>query len=147
MDRLALIALALAKRGGGGGSNISPYASDPAMDGTASAGSSDDYARGDHVHPTDTSRAAATDLAAKADKPKYTTLTLAVADWQTSGNAYACSKTVTGMTATSIVWLSYSDTETEFSEAQSANTLTFTVGALPSAAITVDVSFIEGVSL
>lgn len=30
----------------------------PSMDGTASAGSSDNYARGDHVHPTDTSRAA-----------------------------------------------------------------------------------------
>ena len=34
-----------------------PYGSAPAMDGTASAGESDDYARGDHVHPTDTSRA------------------------------------------------------------------------------------------
>lgn len=34
----------------------SPYTSSPAMDGTASAGSSDDYSRGDHVHPTDTSR-------------------------------------------------------------------------------------------
>ena len=39
-------------------SPMSPYTSDPAMDGTASAGSSNDYARGDHVHPTDTSRAA-----------------------------------------------------------------------------------------
>lgn len=42
----------------GGGSGPSPYASNPAMDGTASPGSSDDYARGDHVHPTDTSRQA-----------------------------------------------------------------------------------------
>lgn len=41
-----------------GGSSVSPYTSNPAMDGTASAGSSDNYARGDHVHPTDTSRAA-----------------------------------------------------------------------------------------
>lgn len=39
-----------------GGGSLSPYASNPAMDGTASAGTSDDYARGDHVHPTDTSR-------------------------------------------------------------------------------------------
>lgn len=31
----------------------------PAMDGTASAGSSDTAARGDHVHPTDTSRQSA----------------------------------------------------------------------------------------
>ena len=40
----------------------------PAMDGTASRGSSDNFARADHVHPTDTSRAAASDLANKADK-------------------------------------------------------------------------------
>lgn len=40
-------------------SGVSPYTSNPSMDGTASAGSSDLYARGDHVHPTDTSRAAA----------------------------------------------------------------------------------------
>ena len=33
------------------------YALNPAMDGTASAGSSNSPARGDHVHPTDTSRA------------------------------------------------------------------------------------------
>lgn len=36
---------------------VSPYTSDPEMDGTASAGSSSLYAKGDHVHPTDTSRA------------------------------------------------------------------------------------------
>lgn len=37
----------------------SPSSTAPAMDGTASAGSSTDYARADHVHPTDTGRAAA----------------------------------------------------------------------------------------
>lgn len=44
--------------GGGGGEGPEPYTSSPAMDGSASAGSSAKYARGDHVHPTDTSRAA-----------------------------------------------------------------------------------------
>ena len=39
------------------------YTSDPAMDGTASPGVSTSWARGDHVHPSDTSRAAAADLA------------------------------------------------------------------------------------
>ena len=34
----------------------SAYASNPEMDGTASPGSSGSWARGDHVHPTDTSR-------------------------------------------------------------------------------------------
>lgn len=41
----------------------------PSMDGTASAGSATTYARADHVHPTDTSRAAASDLAAKITAP------------------------------------------------------------------------------
>ena len=40
----------------------SAYTSNPAMDGTASAGSSTKWAKGDHVHPTDTSRASASDL-------------------------------------------------------------------------------------
>lgn len=35
----------------GGGSSPSPYTSNPAALGTASPGSSDNYARGDHVHP------------------------------------------------------------------------------------------------
>ena len=35
-----------------------PYTSAPAMDGTASAGSSTKWAKGDHVHPSDTSREA-----------------------------------------------------------------------------------------
>ena len=39
------------------------YTSDPEMDGTASPGSSANYARGDHVHPIDTSRAAKSDVA------------------------------------------------------------------------------------
>ena len=34
----------------------------PAMDGTGSAGSSSNYSRADHVHPTDTSRAAASSV-------------------------------------------------------------------------------------
>lgn len=42
----------------------------PLMDGTASAGSSAAFARGDHRHPTDTSRAAASDLTAEIDRAK-----------------------------------------------------------------------------
>lgn len=36
---------------------VSPATTNPVMDGTAAVGSSDKYARADHVHPTDTSRA------------------------------------------------------------------------------------------
>ena len=49
-----------------------PSDNDPEMDGTASAGSSDDYARADHIHPKDTTKANVTDvetaLATKVDK-------------------------------------------------------------------------------
>lgn len=44
---------------GGGGGGPSPSASNPEMDGTAAPGTALTYARGDHVHPTDTTRAAA----------------------------------------------------------------------------------------
>lgn len=39
---------------------VSPSSTTPAMDGTAAVGTETTYARGDHVHPTDTSRAAST---------------------------------------------------------------------------------------
>ena len=41
---------------------VSPSVSNPLMDGTASAGSSNLYSRGDHVHPSDTSRASKEEL-------------------------------------------------------------------------------------
>ena len=41
------------------GSNVEPATDAPLMDGTAAVGSSTKYAREDHVHPTDTSRAPA----------------------------------------------------------------------------------------
>ena len=41
---------------------VSPYTSAPLMDGTASPGSQNLYARGDHVHPSDTSRASKEEL-------------------------------------------------------------------------------------
>lgn len=41
-----------------------PATNTPNMDGVGSAGSSISYSRGDHTHPTDTSRASASDLAA-----------------------------------------------------------------------------------
>lgn len=43
----------------------SPSTAAPAMDGTAAAGTSTDYARADHVHPSDTSRANLENIAYK----------------------------------------------------------------------------------
>lgn len=43
--------------GGGGGSAVDPATATPLMDGTAAVGTSTKYAREDHRHPTDTTRA------------------------------------------------------------------------------------------
>lgn len=51
----SVLSWATVQGGGGGGT---PYDSNPEMDGIADPGSSNDYSRGDHVHPTDTSRQA-----------------------------------------------------------------------------------------
>lgn len=63
-------------RASGGGGGPEPSTSLPLMDGSASAGAADTYARGDHVHPVDTSRAPAattvTDVAYDAANKKIT---------------------------------------------------------------------------
>lgn len=92
--------------------------------GTAAIGTSKQFSRKDHVHPLPL---------------KSTTLTLATTDW----SSQSCSKTVTGMTATAVVWLEYSDPTTEFTCVQSANTLTFTCDVVPSADVSVKVAFME----
>lgn len=59
-----------------GNNSIPSPASDsdglPIMDGTASRGDSINYARADHVHPSDTSRAAVTDVLTKTNTTSYT---------------------------------------------------------------------------
>lgn len=52
--------------GGGGGGGASPSTTTPTMNGTAAVGTETAYSRGDHVHPTDTSRA-------PIDNPEFTT--------------------------------------------------------------------------
>lgn len=66
---------------GGALSSPSPSVTTPLMDGEASTGLEFAYSRGDHVHPTDTSRASASDLVAlqttvgnKADSSTVTAL-------------------------------------------------------------------------
>ena len=53
----------LVKSGGVYDAIPSPSSATPNMDGTGAAGSSTDYSRADHVHPSDTSKADAEDVA------------------------------------------------------------------------------------
>lgn len=80
----------------------SASSSTPAMDGTAAVGSSTAYARADHVHPTDTSRAAVADLAAKADKVTEATVstTGAVTQALDAGKIYHFTGELTALTVT-----------------------------------------------
>lgn len=71
------------------------------------------------------------------------TITIAVSDW----NNGSCTKTVTGMTADALVFVKYSDTETEFTETQGANSMTFTAATTPSEAVTVDVAWFKEASV
>ena len=100
----------------------------PAALGAAAIGTSVFYSRADHRHPLPL---------------KYTTLTIATTDW----SSLSCTKTVTGMTSTAIVWLEYSDTTTAFTCTQGTDSLTFGCDATPSASVTVKVAFMEGISL
>lgn len=54
---LTVVSGAWAAATGGGGSSPSPATANPLMDGTAAVGTSDKYAREDHVHPSDTTKA------------------------------------------------------------------------------------------
>ena len=66
-----------------------------------------------------------------------TTLTIETSEWTNN----SVSKTVSGMTATALVFVEFSDTTTDYTVAQSTNTLTFTASAAPSSQITVKVGF------
>lgn len=57
-----------------------PSNTTPKVDGTAAVGTETDYARGDHVHPTDTSRASATDVTTLQTKVGTATLNTTAQD-------------------------------------------------------------------
>lgn len=58
------------------GTHVSYSTTAPVMDGTASAGSASTVARSDHKHPTDTSRASASDLTSEISRAKAAETTL-----------------------------------------------------------------------
>ena len=68
------------------GSAGEPATANPLMDGTAAVGTSTKYSREDHVHPTDTSRASATDLSTLSGSFKAFTITLLSNQWLDTGN-------------------------------------------------------------
>lgn len=66
----------------------SAYASTPAMDGVGSAGSSTAWAKGDHVHPSDTSKASLTDLPYAMVTPGEWEFSGVPSGWEITGISY-----------------------------------------------------------
>ena len=131
----------------------SPYASSPAMNGAASAGVSANFSRGDHVHPSDTSRVPTTrTVNGKALSSNITlnptdvgfvtkSATIQVGNW--SGTTATIS--VSGVTATNNVVVSPAPTSMDYyglfgvrCVSQAEGQLTFGADNQPNVAITVN---------
>lgn len=68
------------------------------------------------------------------------TITIAVSDWNYKGS---CTKIVTGMTADALGFVKYSDDETDFTETQGEDSITFTADPTPSEAVTAYVAWFK----
>lgn len=137
---------------------LGAYNSTPNMDGTGSAGSSGLFARGDHRHPSDTSRVPITrTVNGKALSSNITlapsdigissvAVSIPVSSWSNSTATVA----VSGVTTSNTVVVSPAPASvTDWSyngitcSAQGTNTLTFTCSRTPASAISVNVIIIN----
>lgn len=66
----------------------------PVMDGTAAVGAATKYAREDHIHPTDTSRAAASAIPVAATAAEFIANTLGTGKMVTPGTAWAAAAAI-----------------------------------------------------
>ena len=120
-----------------GATKNTPSSTAPLVDGTASAGSSTDYARADHVHPTDTSRAAASDLTDHVDD---TTVHVTSAE-RTSWNAKADESDLTSHTSDTTAHVTQAE-RTAWDAKASTDTATMSANGLMSAS---DKSKLDGI--
>lgn len=110
----------------------------PLMDGTAAVGSSTKYAREDHVHPTDTSRAT------KADFTSFT-ITLASASWssnaQTVSNAnFIASGYAYIVSPASASFSDYGSSQIYADDVTTDGSMTFHCTSAPSSNLTVNIA-------
>lgn len=135
-----------------------PYTSTPAMDGVGSAGSVMYFSRGDHVHPSDTSRVPTTrTVNGKALSSNVTlspsdvgvvstSVTIEVSSWSGTTATVA----VSGVTATNTVIVTPAPSSIDnyvsrgvICTAQATNELTFTCETTPASALSVNVVIIS----
>lgn len=131
----------------------SAYTSNPTMNGTASAGVSASFSRGDHVHPSDTSRvptgrkvnnkALSSDITLNPTDIGFVTKSATIQAGNWSGTTATIA--VTGVTASNNVVVSPAPTSMDYyglfgvrCVSQGAGTLTFGADNQPNVAITVN---------
>lgn len=129
---------------GAGGDVPQPYWNIPEMDGTGNAGSSSEFARGDHVHPKDTSKADVTALSEKADKITEVTdaRTGAVSASLDAGKIYHFTGAITSLSISlnsvksgELAWYHF-----DFNSGSTAATLTLPNGVTMPSGFTVEAS-------
>lgn len=136
----------------GGGADPATVA--PLMDGTAAVGTSTKYAREDHVHPTDTSRASATSV--EAITPKTASITLPYANW--SGNSpWTQTVTISGATITANTKVDIQPDAAAYAgmindgvialfiENNNGTLTAYSIGVVPTVNITIQVTYYETV--
>lgn len=117
---------------------VDPATASPLMDGTAAVGTSTKYAREDHVHPTDTSRAT------KADFTSFT-VTLASASWssnaQTVSNAnFIASGYAYIVSPASASFSDYGNAQIYADDVTTDGSMTFHCTSAPSTNLTVNIA-------
>ena len=117
---------------------VDPATATPLMDGTAAVGTATKYAREDHVHPTDTSRAT------KADFTSFT-ITLASASWssnaQTVSNAnFIASGYAYIVSPASASFSDYGNAQIYADDVTTTGQMTFHCSSVPSSNLTVNIA-------
>lgn len=115
----------------------------PQMDGTASTGSANALSRSDHIHPTDTSRAAQADLTALEGKFKAITVTLSTSwgsNQQTVSNAaFIASGYAYVVAPASTSFIDYGAAQIYADDVTTDGSMTFHCVAAPSSNLTVNI--------
>lgn len=134
-----------------------PATATPLMDGTAAVGSSDKFAREDHVHPTDTSRASQTDMttaqgnisslqSGKADASSFKafTVTLSSSGWSANAQTVSDAKFLASgysyiVSPASASFADYGAAQIYADDVSSDGSMTFHCDSAPSSNLTVNV--------
>jgi len=116
----------------------------PIVDGTGAVGTSAKYAREDHVHPTDTSRASATDLSTLSGAFKAFTVTLSSSGWSSNTQTVSDAKFIASgysyiVSPASASFADYGAAQVYADDVSTNGSMTFHCTDAPSSNLTVNV--------